>query len=69
MVRVIHIADDGTEMESIDLDDFTVEVVYSGISDMLRDAAATKDLGVEPTFDLSRDARRRRERVLTRIRG
>ncbi|HEX3333846.1 MAG TPA: hypothetical protein VHS57_05865 [Acidimicrobiales bacterium] len=69
MVRVIRFADDGTEMESVDLDDFTVEVVYSGISDMLRDAAASKDLGVEPSFDLTREARRRRERVLTRVRG
>jgi hypothetical protein len=69
MVRVIQIADDGTETAAVDLDDFTVEVVYSGISDMLRQAAATKDLGVTPAFELSREARRRREGVLTRIRG
>ncbi len=69
MVKVIRVADDGTEMAAIEIDDFTVEVVYSGISDMLRDAAASKDLGVAPSFDLSREARRRREKVLTRIRS
>jgi hypothetical protein len=68
MVRIVRIADDGTEMESVVLDDFTVEVVYAGISDMLRDAASN-DLGRAPSFDLSREARRRRENVLTRIRG
>jgi hypothetical protein len=68
MVRIVRIADDGTEMESVILDDFTVEVVYSGISDMLRDAAAN-DQGLTPPFDLLPEARRRREKVLTRIRG
>jgi hypothetical protein len=68
MVRIVRIADDGTEMESVMLDDFTVEVVYSGISDMLRDAASN-DRGLAPSFELSREARRRREKVLTRIRG
>ncbi len=69
MVRVIHIADDGTETAAVEIDDFTVEVVYSGISDMLRQAAATKNIGATPVFEPSREARRRRESVLTRIRG
>jgi hypothetical protein len=68
MVKIVRLADDGTEMESVVLDDFTVEIVYSGISDMLRDAASN-DQEMAPSVDLSREARRRREKVLTRIRG
>ena len=68
MVRVIRIAEDGTEKESVEIDDFTIEVVYSGISDMLRDAAASKELGIAASLDLPREARHRREKVLTRIR-
>ena len=40
MVKVIHLADDGTEMASIEVDDFTIEVIYAGLAEMLRDAAA-----------------------------
>jgi hypothetical protein len=68
MVKIVRISDDGTEMESVVLDDFTVEVVYSGISDMLRDASSN-DQGIAAPVDLSQEARRRREKVLTRIRG
>jgi hypothetical protein len=68
MVRVIRIAQDGTEEESVDIDDFTIEVVYSGISEMLRDAAASNKPEVAPSFGLSPEARRRREKVLTKIR-
>ena len=67
MVRVIRIADDGTEKESVEIDDFTIEVVYSGISDMLRDAAAPNELGAAASPDLPREARQRREKLLTRI--
>jgi hypothetical protein len=67
MVRVIRIAEDGSEKESVEIDDFTIEVVYSGISDMLRDAAS-KELGFAAPLDLPREARQRREKVLTRIR-
>ncbi len=45
MVKVIHLADDGTEMASIEVDDFTIEVIYSGLAEMLRDAAATHQPG------------------------
>jgi hypothetical protein len=68
MVRVIRIAEDGTEKESVELDDFTIEVVYSGISDMLRDAASSKELGFAASLDLPREARQRREKILTRVR-
>jgi hypothetical protein len=41
MVKVTHLSDDGTEMASIELDDFTIEVIYAGLAAMLRDAAVT----------------------------
>jgi hypothetical protein len=39
MVKVIHIAYIGTETTTVELDDYTVEVMYSGIADMVREAA------------------------------
>jgi hypothetical protein len=68
MVKIIQVADDGTERAAVELDDFTVEVIYSGIADMLRDAA-TQAAGAVSSLDLSREERQRREKVLTRIRG
>ena len=35
MIKVIHLGDDGTEMATIEVDDFTIEVIYSGIAEML----------------------------------
>ena len=69
MVKIIHVADDGTEKAAVELDDFTVEVIYSGIADMLRDAETAEAADVVPAYDLSRQERQRREKVLTRIRG
>jgi F0F1-type ATP synthase delta subunit len=69
MVRIIQVADDGTERAAVELDDFTVEVIYSGIADMLRDAENAQAAQVVSTFDLSREERQRREKVLTKIRG
>jgi hypothetical protein len=67
MVRVIHLAEDGTEMAAIEVDDFTIEVIYSGIADMLRAAASDGPCAVG--YDaLPHDARQRREKILTRIR-
>ncbi len=68
MVKVIHLADDGTETAAIEVDDFTIEVIYSGLADMLRNAAAIHQPVVRPDFQLTREARQRRERVLSRIR-
>ena len=68
MVKVIHLADDGTETASIEVDDFTIEVIYSGLAEMLRDAAATHQRGAPAGLELPREARQRRERVLNRIR-
>jgi hypothetical protein len=69
MVKVIHLADDGTEKATVVLDDFTVEVIYAGIADMLRDAATAQLADVDPSFELPREARQRREKLLTRIRA
>jgi hypothetical protein len=69
MVKVIHLADDGTEMATIEVDDFTIEVIYSGIADMLREAASSASVQAEPAAELSRQARLRRDKVLARLRG
>jgi F0F1-type ATP synthase delta subunit len=53
----------------VELDDFTVEVIFSGIADMLRDAESAQAAHVVSAFDLSREERQRREKVLTKIRG
>ena len=69
MVKIIHVADDGTEKAAVELDDFTVEVIYSGIADMLRDAETAQSAQALSAYDLSREERQRREKVLTKIRG
>jgi hypothetical protein len=69
MVKVIRVAEDGTEVATVELDDFIIEVVYSGIAAMLQEAAASPSCPVAREAELSSEARRRRERVLTRLRG
>jgi hypothetical protein len=69
MVRVIRVADDGTEVAAIEVDDFTIEVVYSGIALMLREAAGSPSASAAYAPSLASEARRRREKVLTRLRG
>ncbi len=68
MVKVIHLADDGTEMAAIEVDDFTIEVIYSGIAELLRQAAASNEPVAETLGDLPREARQRREKILSRLR-
>jgi hypothetical protein len=68
MVKVIHLADDGTEVASIEVDDFTIEVVYSGLASMLHEAAAARPPVSTPSCELSRQALERRRRVLGRLR-
>jgi hypothetical protein len=68
MVRVTQLADDGTELATVDVDDFTIEVIYSGLAEMLRAAAAARPGASSPPCDLPRPARQRRQRVLSRIR-
>ncbi|HEX4127896.1 MAG TPA: hypothetical protein VHX67_09995 [Acidimicrobiales bacterium] len=67
MVKVTQLADDGTEMASIEVDDFTIEILYSGLADMLHEAAATQPPVTVPSCELSREARQRRQRVLSRL--
>ncbi len=68
MVKVIHLADDGTEMASIEVDDFTMSVLYSGLAELLREAAVAHPPIPMPSRGLSREARQRRQRVLNRLR-
>jgi hypothetical protein len=68
MVKVTHLSDDGTEMASIELDDFTIEVIYAGLAAMLRDAAVTHPPALAPSSELPRQALQRRQRVLSRLR-
>ena len=68
MVRVTQLADDGTELAAIEVDDFTIEVLYAGLADMLREAAAPGPSSPAPSCELPRQARQRRQRVLSRIR-
>ena len=68
MVRVTQLADDGTETAAIEVDDFTIEVIYSGLAEMLREAAAAHAAPSALSCELPREARQRRQRVLSRIR-
>ena len=69
MIKVIQVADDGTETAAIEVDDFTIEIVYAGLAELLR-AAATETAGaVIPSYDLPRQARQRREKILSRVRS
>ncbi len=67
MVKVIHIANDGTETATVELDDFTVKVIYSGIADMLREAANLKK--AERAAPCEFEGRGRREKVRNRVRS
>ena len=68
MVRVTHLAEDGTEVATIELDDFTIEVIYAGIADMLRAATVTDTPALCAPDELPRGARQRRQKILTRLR-
>jgi len=68
MFRVTRFDDDGTEVATVELDDFTIEVIYSGLAEMLHEAAAARPPVAAPSCAPSREARQRRERVLSRIR-
>jgi hypothetical protein len=70
MVKVIHVDDNGAEMATVEIDDFTIETVYAGIATLLRTAsAASAAPPPSPPEGLSRQARQRREKILTRIHG
>jgi hypothetical protein len=68
MVKVIHVDDNGAEMATVEIDDFTIETVYAGIATLLRDASAASSAPPpSPHEALSRQARQRQEKILTRI--
>lgn len=67
MIKVIHLGDDGTEMETIEFDDFTIEVVYAGIAEMLRESAVSRAIVATISGDLPPEARQRRQKILSRI--
>jgi hypothetical protein len=66
MVRVIQVDDDGTEVAAIELDEFTVDILYSGIAVMLKDATGVPARPASPV-ELSRGALLRRAKILNRI--
>jgi hypothetical protein len=53
---------------SIEVDDFTIEVVYSGLASLLHEAAAASPPVSMPSCELSRQALQRRQKVLSRLR-
>jgi hypothetical protein len=66
MVKVIRVDDDGAEVAAIEVDDFIIEIIYSGIAEMLRNAEAGQPQAV-PAKDLPREARQRRAKILSRV--
>jgi hypothetical protein len=65
MVRITRFDDDGGQQAEITLDDFTIEILYSGIADLLQQAANVPEIA--PLAPISHEARLRRSRILTRI--
>jgi hypothetical protein len=68
MVKIIHVGSDGSESVAIEVDDFTIEILYAGIAEMLRQAEESGGGPEVRASELPREARLRRERVLLRIR-
>jgi hypothetical protein len=66
MVRVTQIDASGNEQATVELDDFTVEILYSGIATMLREAASEESRAGQQK-ELSSAERQRRARILTRL--
>ena len=73
MVKVIHVDDNGAEMATVEIDDFTIETVYAGIATLLRTASASASASASAAAPpaqpegLSRQARHRQEKILARI--
>jgi hypothetical protein len=68
MVKVIYVSDNGAETATVELDDFTVKVLYPEIADMLQGATADQPCP-SPQFKLSRQARQRRARSSNRVKS
>jgi hypothetical protein len=67
MFKVIQLDERGMELAAVELDDFVVETVYSGIATLLREAAAAPRPSTP--VELSRAARQRQQKILTRLHG
>ena len=66
MIRVTQIDASGNEQATVELDDFTVEILYSGIATMLQEAASAESR-LEHRQTPSSAERQRRARILTRL--
>jgi hypothetical protein len=66
MISVTRFDDRGTALATIELDDFTVEILYAGIAQLLHETAGATP-GPTAHRDLTREARQRREKILARI--
>jgi hypothetical protein len=66
VIKIIRFDQSGRQQSAIELDEFTVEILYSGITKML-DGASAVSTPPAATAPLSREARRRRARILSRI--
>jgi len=66
MVRVTQIDASGNEQATVELDDFTVEILYSGIATMLRKATSAESRAWQQKEPSSAE-RQRRARILTRL--
>ena len=53
MVKVMHVDDSGAEVATIELDDFTVKILYSGIAEKLEEAST--EVRPSQQFELSRE--------------
>ncbi len=70
MVKIVHFDESGNQMAEIELDDFTIEILYSGIAELLRTAAQEQSRTPHTTsVELSTKERQRREKILARLRG
>jgi hypothetical protein len=65
MVKVTHVDDSGVEGATIELDDFAVQILYSGIAEKLEEAST--EVRPSPQCELSKEERQRRARILHRI--
>jgi hypothetical protein len=70
MVKIVHHDENGNQVAEIELDDFTIEILYSGIAELLRIAAQEQSRAAHAApVELSSKERQRREKILARLRG
>jgi len=67
VVKVIQVDEKGDEIAAIELDDFTVKTLHSGIAGLLSDAA-TNQPQIAPRFEHDGRARHARNKNRRRVR-